>query len=304
MSTDPASAAATGAAAPAPGGVVLGDALKDRVRVGPAEVAYADEGGGEPVVLLHGLPTHGYLWRHVTAALSPRARCLAPDLPGLGDTEVSPFADLSIAMQAELVLELLDVLRIRTAVLVGHDVGGGVAQLVASLHPERVRALVLVDTVHGGRWPVPPVAAARRVLAVPVVRAAARLAAPSILRAALARATWGPGGPDPAAVREYQRPLRSVEGWARFRRFLAALDPRDTRQVVPESLEVPTLVVWGADDPFLPAVHGRELADAVPGARLRILGWCGHLVPEERPRELAGAVAGFLDDLEAEHRGR
>ncbi len=126
------------------------------VGVSGAEVAYADEGAGPPVLLLHGCPFSSFIWRDIIARLRGRFRCLAPDLLGLGDTETPMDFDWSVRSQVRMVTGLLDALGIAAVHVVGHDQGGAVAQLLAAYHPERVNALVpcnaeAYDNWHRGR---------------------------------------------------------------------------------------------------------------------------------------------------------
>src|SRR5688572_31568261 len=94
-------------------------------------MAYAEEGSGPPVVLLHGFPTSAHLWSDLVPLLAPRFRTIAPDLIGYGDSEKPSTERLDVRAQAGYVRELLEHLDISEFAAVGHDVGGGVAQLLA-----------------------------------------------------------------------------------------------------------------------------------------------------------------------------
>lgn len=285
-------------------GVVHGLPLKRRLRVGPAEVAYVESGddGAPPVVLLHGFPTHAYLWRHVLHELGDEVHAFAPDLLGLGDTEVSPYEDFTAPMQAELLLDWMDRLGIERAALVAHDMGGAVAQQIVANHPERVTHLALVDTVAYDGWPSPLVQSIMRVARTPGLDTVAyaldlpRRVAHST-RLGFARALCDPARIDADVIEEYLRPITTVEGRERARRFLLAADNRFTLEALPglRSYAGPALVVWGADDVFLSPSWGLRLVEDLRGAeRLELLPFCGHLVPEERPVELAGLLRALL----------
>src|SRR5207249_3727418 len=116
------------------------------------ELAYVDAGEGPPVVLLHGFPTSAYLWRREIPLLASRMRVVAPDLLGYGRSAKPKDTDLSITAQAGYVAELLDHLGIEKAAVVGHDIGGGVAQLLA--FAGRAAALVLMDAICFDVWPI------------------------------------------------------------------------------------------------------------------------------------------------------
>jgi pimeloyl-ACP methyl ester carboxylesterase len=105
---------------------------------------YRDHGNGNPVVFLAGLVLHSGFWRRVVPALSQPIRAIVPDLPlGAHTIPLRHDAELSAPAIADLVVELLDALEIEQAVIVGNDTGGAIAKLLATRHPERVRALVL-----------------------------------------------------------------------------------------------------------------------------------------------------------------
>lgn len=281
--------------------VRYGPALKRLTRVGPAEVAATVSGPdtAPPVLFLHGFPTHGWLWRKVVVELGDDVRALVPDLLGLGDTVVSPYADFSVPAQAELLLEWLDRMGVGRVAVVAHDQGGAVAQQLVANHPDRVSHLGLVDVVAYDNWPVPAVAALRRLVRTPGADAAAyALGLPRPLaRAGLRRAVHDPSLITDAVVEEYLRPMRSPDGRERARRFVLAGDDRHTLECVPglRAWDGPAFVAWGADDRFLSPSWGLRLVEDLRGAdRLDLLAFCGHLVPEERPAELAALVRGLL----------
>src|SRR3954447_24741581 len=281
-----------------------GAPLKQVHRVGPAELAHLESGPADApvVVLLHGFPTHGFLWRHVLHLLDDEAHLLAPDLMGLGDTGVSAYEDFTAPMQAELLLDWLDDVDIEQVVLVGHEQGGAVVQQLVANHPERVGGLVLVDSVAYGNWPIPVAAGVMRLARTPGLDVVAyaldlprRLA--NNARLGFRRAVFDNDVMTQAVIDEYLRPVSTTEGRERARRFLLAGDSRYTLECVPglRAFDGPAEVVWGADDPFFSVSWGQRLVDDLAGAdRLRLVPFCGHLVPEERPDAVADAVRSVL----------
>jgi pimeloyl-ACP methyl ester carboxylesterase len=284
--------------------VAHGLPLKAHERVGPADLAVTESGapGAPPVLLLHGFPTHGVLWRKVTRLLGDDVHALAPDLLGLGDTVVSPYEDFGAPMQADLLLDWLDERGLDRVVLVGHEQGGAVAQQIVANHPERVAGLVLVDTVAYDNWPIPLAAQVMRLARTPGLDVLAyaldlprRVAGNALL--GFGRAVYDADVLDPDVVEEYLRPVLTTEGRERARRFLLAGDARVTLECVPglRAYEGPAAVVWGADDAFLSPSWGTRLVDDLPGAEvLTLVPFCGHLVPEEAPAAVADAVRSVL----------
>ena len=124
--------------------------------LGPLDLvmAYTDVGTGEPVVLLHGIPTWSYLFHDVIPLLEPHCRVVAPDFLGHGYSDRRDRFDRSLVAQTAAVLALLDELGIDQATFIGHDTGGGVALILGVEHPDRVERLVLTNVVAYDSWPI------------------------------------------------------------------------------------------------------------------------------------------------------
>ena len=120
----------------------------------PLRVAWTDLGDGEPVILLHGIPTWSFLYNEVIPRLAETARVIAPDFLGHGYSDRRDFFDRSLIAQTGMIVRLMDHLGIERADFVGHDTGGGVALIMAIDHPERVARLVLTNVVAYDSWPI------------------------------------------------------------------------------------------------------------------------------------------------------
>ena len=121
------------------------------------EVAYYDEGTGDPVVFLHGIPTNSYLWREIVPSIAEERRVIAPDMAGYGQSLMYDGFDRSLRAQEEVLTELFDTLGLETVSLVGHDLGGGVALRFAVHDPDAVEQLVLSNAVAYDSWPIPTI---------------------------------------------------------------------------------------------------------------------------------------------------
>ena len=126
--------------------------MKQRFRTSGGELAYVDQGQGPAVVLLHGFPSSSYLWRAFVPQLAARHRVIAPDLLGYGDSEKPTGPPLTIVAQARYVRELLETLGVQGFAAIGHDIGGGVAQLLSL--EAGAKALVLLDSIAFDVWPI------------------------------------------------------------------------------------------------------------------------------------------------------
>lgn len=244
--------------------------------------------GPAPVVLVHGLPTGPWLWRHVARWLGDRP-VLAWEMTGYGGSIAAGRGrDLSLSAQAARLGQWLDHLDPGRVTLVGHDLGGGVAQILAVRRPQRVGALVLADAVAFDAWPVAPVRAARGL--GPVTQ---RL--PDRAFAAAFTAALRTGYANPAVARTsialHLAPYLEGGGAQALHAQMQALDSADTEAVAGDLARVacPAAVVWGARDPFLRLPLGRRLAAALGAPLLRIPSG-RHFVPEDHPQAVAAAV--------------
>ena len=130
--------------------------LTDSLVVDGVRLAHRDRGRGEPVIFIHGTPSHSYEWRDVVPHIEAAGfRTVTYDLLGYGRSERPVDRDTSVAAQTDLLGHLLDALGIDRAAIVAHDIGGAVGQRFAVAHPERVRRLMLIDSVSYDSWPSP-----------------------------------------------------------------------------------------------------------------------------------------------------
>ena len=282
--------------------MVSGPLPKKSIEVGNARIAYLEKGQDRPVVFLHGIPTSSFLWRGVMAGVSRRYRCLAPDLLGLGDTEVGLDQDYSMPAQAEMVAGFLERLGLSHAAIAAHDQGGACAQILAARYPDMVTHLVLVNSVAYNNWPVPGVKRLMWSLKNPGLVWALDLAflvAPLQLGKCMLRKTvCNRAVLTDDVVREYMRPIGSSRlRRRRFRKFTLSSDCRYTQEVARdlEKFNRPTMIVWGKKDPFLPVIWAERLKGGIGGfRRLEMITAAGHFVPEEKPELLGNLILDFL----------
>ena len=112
-----------------------------------AEIAFVDTGRGTPVVFLHGNPTSSYLWRNVIGRVSPSARCLAPDLVGMGESGPAPDGGYRLFDHQRYLDAWLDALHLEGVVLVVHDWGGPLGFSWAHRHEDRVAGICYMETL-------------------------------------------------------------------------------------------------------------------------------------------------------------
>ena len=255
--------------------------------------AAGTRGAGEPVVFLHGFPTSGHLWREVIEQMPAGHRIVVVDLLGYGRSDPPGGRALTLHAHAQRVVGLLDALGITSACIVGHDLGGGIAQSLALDWPARVSRLALVDSVAFNDWPTRDVRVARALL--PLVRRLPTNWLLPIVRADLERGYYD-ASRSLHSIDKYQRPFSSDPGRQVFLQHLAALDRKETVALGARlgEIAVPTSVIWGEHDSFLSLHLGSRLAAAIPRATFDIVPDSRHFIPEDAPREVASVISDLL----------
>lgn len=248
-------------------------------------MSYAEEGSGPAVVLLHGFPTSAHLWSNLAPMLAPRFRAIAPDLIGYGDSE-KPAAPLGVAAQARYVRELLERLHVREFAAVGHDIGGGVAQLLAL--EGGVGSLVLVDSMTPGS-PARLGAFPTGVGSDPNGASAERY-----VRAHFEQGMSRRERLSDEDLNEYIRPWRQDPfGLERAARAVRG-DDIAGMELQLKALDIPTLVLWGEDDPYQPSELAEQLWELLPDASVALLPGCSHYLTEDAPETALPLILQFL----------
>lgn len=241
-----------------------------------ATEASLDPGRGPGIVFVHGAGgTHEH-WRFQLRQLALRWNPLAVDLPGHGESQGDGYP--TIQEYRDFLLGLLDALGFNRAVLVGHSMGGGIAQGFALAYPDQLAALILVGT--GARLRVHPdiFAAIHR-----DIGEAGRLISGWSYSSAAMLATVA------SAAEAFARNRASVlEGDFR------ACDAFDLMGEI-SKIRTPTLIVCGEDDRLTPPKYARFLHDKIPGSALAIIPGAGHMVMLERSAEFNRVLTAFLD---------
>jgi len=263
------------------------------VAVDGRQVYVEQQGAGEVVVLLHGFGESSYSWRKVMPELAKSFRVVAPDLNGFGWTE-RPRDPVSYTREGQerLVLGVLGALGVTRAQFVGHSYGGSLTLFLASRHPDLVRSMVLIDSA------APTYSDDRRsrVAAIrPLDSLLVRLAlTPRRVRGSLLASVYDPALVTPELVRAYLERLRVHGEDDAYYGLTARLGPPAAAGVELERLNLPALVVWGADDRLIQVEAGRRAARRLPAGEFLTIPRCGHLPMEERPAELLGLIGPFL----------
>jgi pimeloyl-ACP methyl ester carboxylesterase len=264
---------------------------KQRARTSGGELAFLEVGEGPAVTLLHGFPQSSFLWRDLAGLLAGRFRVIAPDLLGAGDSDKPDDAPLDIEAQAGYVRELLEQLEVERFGVIGAGSGGGVAQLLA-LDGQGVDAMVLLNPLVDGYWP------SERTRAIQESPPEQRTE-PAVAEAIRTAFELGMGHRSRLArthVEEYVRPYQGPAGIRAFFRTVDALDGKGLRGRGRDlgRLDIPVLILWGEDDPFLPAVAAEQLNEWMPSSTLGFLPGCGHFVLDDAVDTIGPMIYEYL----------
>jgi pimeloyl-ACP methyl ester carboxylesterase len=260
-----------------------------KVRVGDANIHLTAWGAGPPVLLLHGNPDSGIMWEGIADRLAPHYRCIAPDLPGFGHSEVPSRFQPSLEGMAQFVEQLLDAAAIARPVdLVAHDFGGPFAFAWAIKHPDAVRRMVVINTLFFSDydwhfwariWRT-PILGELSMLAMsrPMFAQELRRGSKGISQAHIDR-TWA---------------LITPRMKKEVLRLYRAADPANFKPWEDDFLALtqakPTLVIWGDKDPYV----APRFAERFNARKVVHLAQTGHWAPVEAPAECADAIAQFL----------
>lgn len=245
-------------------------------------------GDGPPLLLLHGAPGSAQTWQAIGVRLVNRFRVIIPDLGGFGLSD--PLADgFYLEEQAQAVRALLHHLQLKTLILGGHDFGARVALTLLQQHRDvRPRGLILAAcNPYGGATTPSPL----RMAGLPGVG--------GFFSRMLAGNQWG-------QRQFYQDTVANQEEfpWRAYRRHLTKLGMAQTETILRRSLhdlkqattpleeflpslDCPSLLLYGDEDPLVSVDAGARLAATLPNAELKVYAYTGHFVPEERPIETA-----------------
>jgi pimeloyl-ACP methyl ester carboxylesterase len=267
-------------------------------------VGYRLAGSGPPLLLLHGITSTSDAWRNVMPRLAERFTVVAPDMVGHGRS-AKPPGDYSLGAYAAGVRDLLAVLGFERGTLVGHSFGGGIAMQFSYLFPEYVERMALISSgglgreVHpllraavlpGSEWVMPLIAREWSVRAGGAI-------------AAVAGRLGLEAGPDLAEFARGYASLAEQDAREAFIHTMrACIDPDGQRVSALDRLyladQMPTLIIWGSDDPVIPVEHGRRAHEIVPASRYVEIEGSGHWPMLDAPDRVARELTAFVEETE------
>lgn len=267
---------------------------------GSVRINYYEFGRGKPLIFLHGFGGASYTWRHIYPALKQDHHIFLIDLKGFGLSERPRDGQYTPRDQAEIVASFLEEKNLKSVTLVGHSFGGAVALLtyfMANHKKPRIKSLILVDSA-GYPESLPNFI---KILRIPLLN----ILLPKIVPARLAVAR--------VLIKSFYDDDKITDDMFLAYTYYNRLPGSDyaarktAEQIVPENIDevirkfpditVPVLLIWGYEDEIIPLAYGFKLHRAIPGSQMVSLKQCGHIPPEEKPRETGAAISAFLQSL-------
>lgn len=268
------------------------------VRANGVETYYERRGSGPPVVFVHGATLDHAQWDPQVEALADAYTTIAYDVRGHGRTGGSATTTYSMELFADDLEALLEALDVEKPVLCGLSTGGCIAQVYAARHPEALSGLVLADTftpsLSGwGEW-LQRSAALKAT--VPFVRLVGYERVERVLVWIQERLTAGAGG-DYEQIEQLrdEGPKMSTPEFAKVVRAVADFDEI---AVDLSAISVPTLVLYGENEPPFVRRHAPILEAGIPDATVRIVPGAGHASNLDNPGFFTEALEAFLADLD------
>jgi len=262
-------------------------------------IAYREAGSGPAAVFVHGVFLNGHLWDPLIERLAGIRRCIAVDILAHGPTGAGSNQDLSFDAQAAMLAAFCEAMEHDQVDVIANDSGGGIAQIFAARHPNRIRSLVLTDCDTHDNWPPKQAESLHRLAKEGGL---GRLGRRMLEDVGFARTSFAVGfeHPDRLSVEDFRNwlePLFKTPASTRnLERFIASFDNRQTVVIEPllHKLQAPTLIVWGTSDVFFPVKWAYWLRDTIPGAR-DVIEFEGAKLffPWERPDAFATTLRDF-----------
>lgn len=244
-----------------------------------------------PVILIHGLGASTFSFRRNITELSKHARVIALDLKGFGFSKEYSNRDFSFKAESDIVVALLDRLKIPRATLVGHSLGGTIAARVAAVYPQRIDRLVLIDsaTLYITRPFVTRLLHGRMFSSL-----AYQLAGPDRqrVRKLLLKSYADKSKVSDADVEGYYFPFTIKNSAEALRLFLTTSNPNENALFA--RIQAPTLILWGAEDSFINPSVRDFLHRQIKNSTVKVIEGAGHALMEEKPEAVNQGIIQFI----------
>jgi pimeloyl-ACP methyl ester carboxylesterase len=266
--------------------------LRERTRLSGGEVAHDQLGDGPHLVLVHGTPTWSFLWRQVAPVLASQFTVHMFDLLGYGDSQKGEELDVSIAAQARMLVEMLDLWGLKKPLIAGHDIGGAIVLRAHLIEGRDFERMALVDAVVFNPWLTRTTTHIRAHLET--YRAMSGDIFGDMVRTHLRTAVRH--RLDDATLEAYMAPWRGSAGQSAYLHKIAQFEEADTAVLEPllSNISAPTLILWGEEDGWIAPAVAERLHRAIASSRVSLIPGAGHFCAEDEPEAVARELSAFF----------
>jgi len=264
------------------------------VQLDGVSLHYTQDGLGKPLIFLHGLLTSAQLWRNIAPGLTYGNTIYCLDLMGSGLSEKPQNLTYSVDTYVTQLGKFIEGFHLENPILVGHDIGGSIAALYAMRNPGKVRKLVVIDAPLYPGYSAPGLG----LLKIPLV--GGLLTGDWFLQRMLRGSAFKPSSVPDSLLTQHLSPYQSDPG-ARVALLkqvkelnLDAALQKDAADNL-SKLQVPTLIVWGDNDPYVPLNMSKDLKKIIPDSEQYVVLTTGHNPIEERPEDVRQRLKEFID---------
>ncbi|MEQ9301621.1 MAG: alpha/beta hydrolase [Cyclobacteriaceae bacterium] len=268
-----------------------GQAPSQYMEIDGMPLHYRVEGEGMPLVLIHGTGASLHTWEVWTEELSSDFKVIRFDLPAFGLTGPSPKGEYSLDFYADFVDKVLTNLDIDSCYIAGNSLGGAISWYYATQHPDKVKKLVLVDASGHPRVNGQPTIF--KLAQQPAFAALFNSFTPKFIIENNLKAVYHDDSKitDELVDRYYRMALREGNRQA----FIDRANTKfTTRSELIETIDVPTLILWGENDTWVPLSDAYLFKEEIEGSKLIIYEGVGHVPMEEIPIKTARDTKAFL----------
>jgi len=276
---------------------------KDRhsILVNQHELVYYRIGSGEPLLLIHGITTYSFIWRKMVPLLENDYELIIVDLLGCGDSDKAIDVEFSLKNHAKILSQFLQQLHIDKVHLVGHDVGGGICQIMAVRYASQVLSLALINTVAYDFWPVQPIISMRTPIIRQLAMATLDLGA---FRFIVKRGLYNTKCLTRELMDLFWYPMRSSDGRKAFLYFSHCLNNKDLVEISDQigQLTLPVLIIRGDKDVYLSKLIAEKLHQNIKGSQLKVIPEAGHFIQEDVPLVIVEHLHTFINRAHGQHK--
>lgn len=266
------------------------------IEIDGMQVHYRIEGKGFPIVLVHGTAASLHTWDAWTAELKKTNKVIRMDLPAFGLTGANKTADYSIQSYTNFLHKFLNKIEIGTFYLAGNSLGGNIAWNYTAEHPEKVEKLILVDA--SGLPTNKPQPAVFKMAKTPVLSDLFLYVTPKFFIKKNMKEVYAEDTKitDALVTRYHKMALRTGNRQAFIDRAKVdfKLGAKANYNKL-QSVQTPTLLIWGAKDTWIPLDNGKRMDSILPNSKLVVIENSGHVPMEENPEESLELLLEFLE---------